>query len=325
MKALVTGAAGFVGRHMVRALCSRGWVVDGVDVREHDGDPTVDGGWYCHGVLDALEAFRNGWPTPPYDLVVHAAAAEPHRAAIDGKPMLLAANLQLDAAMFDWAVRTGTRVLYLSSSAAYPVGLQAGHAPYRLKEYDIPSDVEGVRTLLPGSPVTAAMVAMGPNLPDAKYGWAKLTGERLAAAASEAGLPVHVVRPFSGYGEDQSLHFPFPSIVARARTGDLSVWGPPGQTRDWIHISDLVAGALAVVDADERRPVNLCTGVGTEMGELARLVADLAGLIMVPDVTYQPDKPTGVMYRVGDPARMNEHYTARVSIEEGVRRALGAS
>jgi nucleoside-diphosphate-sugar epimerase len=321
VKALVTGAAGFVGRHMVRALCSRGWEVDGVDVREHDGDPTTDGGWYCHGVIDALDVFRSDdWPmlTPgPYDLVVHAAAAEPHRAAIDGKPMLLAKNLQLDAAMFDWAVRTGTRVLYLSSSAAYPVGYQAGNMPYRLHEDDADPDTPVTSGLL------EALGLMGPLRPDANYGWAKLTGERLAAAASESGLPVHVVRPFSGCGEDQSLDFPFPSIVARARTGDLSVWGPPGQTRDWIHIDDLVAGALAVVDADERRPVNLCTGVGTEMGDLARLVAKLAGVS--GEVQYQPDRPTGVMYRVGDPARMNEHYVAKVSIEEGVRRALGAS
>ena len=301
MKAFVTGAAGFVGRHMAAALDARGWHVARCDIVT---------GW------DALKTFR-GFDAPRFDLIVHAAAAEPHRAAIDGKPMLLAKNLQLDAAMFGWAVRTGTRVLYLSSSAAYPVGYQAGHTPYRLREDDAYT----------GAAVTAGLLeAMGsaaPLLPDANYGWGKATGERLAAAASEAGLPVHVVRPFSGYGEDQSLHFPFPSIVTRARTGDLSVWGPPGQARDGIHISDVVAGALAVVDADERRPVNLCTGVGTEMGDLARLVAKLAGAN--GEVVYQPDRPTGVMYRVGDPSRMNEHYTARVSIEEGVRRALGAS
>ena len=315
MKALVTGAAGFVGRHMVRALCSRGWEVDGIDVQDHAGDPTVDGGWYCHVTGDALEAFRASWATKQYDLVVHAAAAEPHRASIDGKPMLLATNLHLDAAMFEWAVRTEQRrVLYLSSSAAYPVRLQTDEfqkfvgAPYRLRERDINHTQWG---------------KTGDWSPDANYGWTKLTGERMALAAAETGLPVHIVRPFSGYGEDQSLDFPFPAIVDRARRGDLTVWGPPGQTRDWIHISDVVNGALAVVDNDERRPVNLCTGIGTEMGDLAREVALAAGICSDFRVTYLEDKPTGVMYRVGDPTRMREHYTATISIQEGVRRARG--
>lgn len=291
MKALVTGSAGFVGRHMTEALKSRGWDVHGCDIARPQALLSDN----------AHHQFR--YNRDRYDLVVHAAAAGPHRAAIDGTPMNLAVDLQLDAAMFGWAVRTGSRVLYLSSSAAYPVALQSAFAGgRRLREDDL---------------------RWGQSIgrPDANYGWTKLTGELLAEQAAEAGLPVHVVRPFSGYGADQSQHFPFPAIVDRARRGDLTVWGPPGQTRDWIHISDVVAGALAVVDADERRPVNLCTGRGVEMGHLALLVAEQAGL-KPSDVTYLEDKPTGVHYRVGSPLRMNEHYTATVSIEEGVRRAL---
>lgn len=287
--ALVTGSAGFVGRHMVQELRERGWRVDAWDVA--DGD-------------DARDLFNgNDWlrDLPAWDLVAHCAYHVGGRAAIDGEPRLLARNLELDAAMFDWAVRTSQRrVLYFSSSAAYPVDMQGGHHRWKLAETDIRlDDIEQ---------------------PDARYGWAKLTGEQLARAASEDGLAVHVVRPFSGYGEGQSLDYPFPSIVKRAREGDLSVWGPPGQTRDWIHISDVVSGALAVVDADERRPVNVCTGIGTEMGDLMRLAVGKPNV----EVTYQPDKPTGVMYRVGNPSRMNEVYTPKVSIEEGVRRALAA-
>lgn len=285
MKALVTGAAGFLGRHFAAELHRRGWSVARCDIAL---------GW------DAHDAFRGDIT---YDLVVHCAAAEPHRAAIDGKPMLLAANLQLDAAMFEWAARTGTRVLYISSSAAYPVALQSSAAAgRRLREDDI-----------------GWGQAMG--RPDANYGWTKLTGELLARNAADTGLPVHVVRPFSGYGEDQTLNFPFPAIVDRARRGDLTVWGPEGQTRDWIHVSDVVAGALAVVDNDERRPVNLCTGRGVEMGRLALMIAAQAGQ-PGPPVTYLEDKPTGVIYRVGDPGRMLLHYQPKVSVEEGIARAL---
>jgi nucleoside-diphosphate-sugar epimerase len=279
MKALITGAAGFVGRHMARELVRRGWDIDGWDI-------TVG--------RNALDLFYGD--SPVYDLVIHAAYHVGGRAAIDTQPRLLAMNMHLDAAMFEWALQSQRRVLYFSSSAAYPVALQTGEFETRLAEDDI--DLDDVAQ------------------PDARYGWAKLSGEQLARAANEMGLPVYVVRPFSGYAEDQDLSYPFPSIIQRARNGDPTVWGPPGQTR--IHIDDVVAGALAVVDAEEVRPVNLCTGVGTEFGDLMRLAAGVADV----DVKYQIDKPTGVRYRVGDPARMNEYYTAKISIEEGVARAF---
>lgn len=312
MKALVTGAAGFVGRHMIRELLSRGWEVDGVDPASDDA--AVGLGAYEHHQIDALQVFskRSGWAR--YDLVVHAAAAEPHRAAIDTKPMLLAANLHLDAAMFEWAVRTKQRrVLYLSSSAAYPVRLQTEeHRQFAGR-------------IVPLTERTINLTQWGKTgdwSPDANYGWAKLTGERLAEAANEAGVPTHTVRPFSGYGEDQAECFPFRAFVERARRREdpFTIWGSAEQVRDFIHIDDVVAGALAVVDDDERRPVNLCTGVGTSMRDFALLCAHAAGY--EPELKVDTAAPLGVAYRVGDPTRMNEHYTAKVSIEEGVRRAL---
>jgi hypothetical protein len=44
-----------------------------------------------------------------------------------------------------------------------------------------------------------------------------------------------------------------------------------------------------------------------------------------PEITYLTDKPTGVFHRVGNPTRMNEHYKAKVSLEEGIKRALAQS
>lgn len=291
MRALVTGAAGFVGRHMTAELERRGWRVLRCDVA---------------GVInfagDALDIFKHD--TSHYDLVVHAAASSPHRAAIDGEPQHFARNLQLDAAMFDWAVRTGQgRVLYLSSSAAYPIDLQQADCRTPLAEDEIAD--------------------WHPLLPDAAYGWTKLTGERLAAEARKAGLPVTVVRPFSGYGEDQSENFPFRALVERARRREdpFTIWGDGRQVRDWIHIDDVVAGALAVAEAGTEDPVNLCTGVGTSMRELAELACDRVG--HRPVFLLLTDKPAGVAYRVGDPARFHQYYKPAVTLAEGVARALG--
>jgi nucleoside-diphosphate-sugar epimerase len=144
----------------------------------------------------------------------------------------------------------------------------------------------------------------------------------MAAQARRAGLPVTVVRPYSGYGEDQSTDFPFGAFVARAkrREDPFTIWGDGGQVRDWIHVDDLVAGALAVVDSGVEEPVSLCTGIGTSMFDLASMmIREVGG----PETfLFDGDKPAGVSVRVGDPTRMLEFYTPQVTLAEGIKRAL---
>lgn len=303
LRAMVTGDAGFVGRHMRAELERRGWDVTGCDLKT--------GG-------DARDVFR--FDETFYDLVVHCAYHVGGRAAIDGEPRLLAANLELDALMFDWAVRTGQgRVLYYSSSAAYPVQLQTANAASRVLD-TLGIDYGCSR---PWIYLDEPMIDLRDvRQPDARYGWAKLTGEQLAEAAQLSGIHVHVVRPFSGYGGDQDLTYPFPAILRRVLTGELSVWGPPGQYRDWVHIDDVARCSLAVVDQGVDVPVNICTGEGTEMGELAVRMARAAGVKVPDEVTYLRDQPTGVMCRVGSPDRMAAIYQPTVDVDEGIRRAL---
>lgn len=269
-RALVTGSAGFVGRHMTAELRERGYDVFECDI--------ADG-------RDAFDVFAGAADLPlRFDLVVHAAAQAPYRAAIDTVPMHMAYNLRLDAAMFEWAVRTcQERVLYLSSCAAI----------------DCADD----------------------------YGWGKLTGERLAAAARRAGVPVTVVRPYSGYGEDQGEDWPFGAFAARARRGDdpFEIWGGGRQVRDWIHIDDVVSGALAVAESGTEDPVSLCTGRGVSMLELARHMCLAAGYPTPPQFKLLGGPHAGVDRRVGDPGGLHRYYVPRVSLEEGVERALGVT
>ena len=289
MKVLITGSAGFLGRHFTTWLGEDGHEVVEVDVAD-SAEPT-----------DALDFFRCS--SLSVDLLIHCAAVSPHRAAIDGKALAVGVgNLELDAAMFQWAARTRPgRVVYFSSSAAYPIENQQ---TWRggLSEPEVDPSY--------------------PEQPDAIYGWVKLTGERLARHYREQGGAVTVLRPFSGYGEDQSTNFPFGAFAERARRREdpFTVWGDGTQVRDWIHVDDIVGAVLAAVGNGVDGPVNLCTGVGTSMAELAALFAAEAGY--GPAFNFLTDKPAGVAYRVGDPSSLHEFYRPKVSIEEGVRRAL---
>lgn len=281
MKILITGDAGFVGRAFHRYLDGKRHDIVGVDIANGD---------------DARDFFRKD--DTKFDLVIHLAAVVGGRTMIESSPLALAVDLSIDAEMFSWALRTKPkRIVYFSSSAAYPVALQASRDSSRLKESDI--DLNNIAT------------------PDMVYGWAKLTGEMLAGHARTQGQIVHVFRPFSGYGSDQSSDYPFPSFIARARRRDdlFEIWGDGTQMRDFIHVDDIVEAVFAGIDA-EIQTVNLCSGNPVSFNELARLTVNAVGY--QPKFLHVESAPVGVACRVGDPTLMNTFYIPRISLEEGI-------
>lgn len=296
-RALITGSAGLIGRYMKRQLSLDGWDISCCDLRRVPG--------YDNVALDARDLFRVN--DIRYDLIVHCAAHVGGREDIEGKKTFIAArNYQLDAAMFEWALRTRpAHIIYWSSSAAYPIKLQEGHGALpdrRLAEDDI--DLER------------------PRLPDESYGAVKLAGEQMAAWAREDGLKVHVLRPFSGWAANQDTTYPMSAYLLRAmkRFDPFDVWGDGEQVRDFIHASDVVKAALAAVYGDHLGPLNLCSGIGTSFNELADLVCKAAGY--TPTIRHHPDKPVGVRYRVGDPTEMLKVYRPDISLEYGIRSVL---
>jgi nucleoside-diphosphate-sugar epimerase len=285
MKILITGDAGFVGRAFHRALDDKGHDITGIDI--------------ANGI-DCRDFFKKD--DTKYDVVIHLAAIVGGRATIEGNPLAVASDLAIDSDMFQWAVRTRPKhLVYYSSSAAYPIYLQKAAYKQRLREPDI--NLDHIRT------------------PDLSYGWAKLTGETLAQYARAEGIKVSVLRPFSGYGSDQALDYPFPSLIARgkAKMDPFEVWGTGEQVRDFIHIDDVVAATFEAI-TNNVKTLNLCTGRATSFIQLAEMIM-LAQGYLAP-IKKHPGKPSGVEYRVGDPIKMLQIYEPKITLEEGIARAL---
>lgn len=284
MHILITGHRGFVGRHFVHRL-EAGNDITGVDISTGE---------------DCRVFFKRC--NTQFDLVIHLAAIVGGRALIEGQPLAVATDLSIDSDFFSWVVRTKQhKVIYYSSSAAYPISLQSFE--YKLYEEDINlSDI---------------------GTPDMTYGWAKLTGEMLAQYAEAEGTRVHIFRPFSGYGPGQSLDYPFPSFIQRglAREKPFTVWGSGTAVRDFIHIDDIVEATLTAVKEDVPGPVNLGLGRPTSFNELAMMIMEL-NMYRAP-IHHLRDKPVGVSYRCSSNKKMLSFYTPKVTLEEGIVRALG--
>jgi nucleoside-diphosphate-sugar epimerase len=285
MKILITGDAGFVGRAFHRQLDDKNHEITGIDL--------VNGKEVRH--FFATDSTQ-------FDMVIHLAAIVGGRMTIEGNPLSVASDLAIDADMFQWALRTRPKhIVYFSSSAAYPIFLQRLQYQQKLREIDI--NLEHIRT------------------PDFTYGWAKLSGEMLASYARAEGLKVTVLRPFSGYGSDQALDYPFPSFIERAKrkADPFEVWGRGTQVRDFVHIDDVVGATFAAVINDVKT-MNICSGRPTSFIELAEMVMLQAGYLA--PIKNNLDAPIGVEYRVGDPTRMLEVYEPKISLEEGIALAL---
>lgn len=318
-KVLITGAAGFVGRHMTRRFLQMGDEVHAVDnIVPLGGGIDPYKGWPLFNPLDYssfhfyrehCRDFFSRVSDDDFDYCFHLAAIVGGREVIENNPLAVAEDLSIDAEYWRWAVKTRPRkTACFSSSAVYPIKYQRQTSYQLLKEdmIDFDGDI---------------------GMPDMTYGWAKLTCEYLARLAYEKhGLKSIVYRPFSGYGEDQDDAYPFPSICKRAIANQglsvLTVWGTGDQMRDFIHVEDCVDGILQTIALiDNAGAVNLSTGIFTSFKEFARLAADVCGYS--PDVIGLSDKPSGVFARAGDIKKQKKlGFNYKIDFRSGVERAI---
>ncbi|OGC24919.1 hypothetical protein A2291_02140 [candidate division WOR-1 bacterium RIFOXYB2_FULL_42_35] len=317
-KILVTGGAGFVGRHVIGRLLELGDEVHCVDKIVPLTGGLLPEKWplfqprdyknfhfYHEDCRDYFTRIKDN----DFDYCFHLAAMVGGRLMIEDNPLAVADDLSIDAEYWQWAVRTKPKKsLCFSSSAAYPIKYQRCKG-YQLLKEEMISFADDI------------------GMPDMSYGWAKLTCEYLAKLAYDKhGLKSVVYRPFSGYGEDQDDNYPFPSICKRVLANRaapvIQVWGTGKQMRDFIHIEDCVAGILATMDKiDDGGAINLATGIYTSFIDFVKIVAEIYGFS--PDVRGASDKPEGVFARAGDPTKLHRlGFKHKISFRQGIERAL---
>lgn len=302
MKVLVTGAAGFLGRHFTRFHLDGGDDVVAIDDMSSpyaEFEPWIK-------IQDCRDTFSE-YMASGFDRIYHFAAKVGGREKIELDPMFNADSLELDSLLFRWAAADAglVTIVYPSSSAVYGIRHQG----------------------LDGEPLSESLFHPSQlrwDAPDEMYGFTKMVGEFLAWKSAPYGVNTLCIRPFSGYGEDQSPEYPFPSIIRRIKNEEnpIVVWGHGEQVRDFIHVDDIVLATDQRL-RDARRGydnMNIGSGVGTSFLELAARACYIAG--HDADIEPLPDKPIGVLNRVADPSEMREVWKPKVSLDEGIRRAL---
>jgi nucleoside-diphosphate-sugar epimerase len=274
--ALVSGSAGFVGRHLVPKLEAAGYEVVGVDPRQK---ADVERRRISATIADYLRDHPEG----QFDVIVHLAANIPdiHERIHSGH--IAYSDIPLDYAMADYVSRHPPREAFVW-------------------------------------PTSCAI-----DYPDDPYAWVKLTGERVFGSLK--GVPLKVLRPFSGYGGDQALSYPFPAILERVknRENPLTVWGSGTQVRDFIHIDDLTDAFMWAIDRfPAHTPIDIGTGIGTDFIALARMMADAVGYS--PEIKALSEKAESSRRRVANPAAAEScGFKPKISLGEGIRSALDQS
>lgn len=301
MKALVTGAAGFVGSSISAALLADGWDVVGVDAMTDYYDVTRKeenlarlGGAFSL-VRAPLQQVDLGALLQDVDVVFHE-AGQPGVRSSWGQDFgtYLAANVDATQALLEAARQAPrlTRIVYASSSSVY------GDAEsFPTSELDRPT-------------------------PISPYGVTKLAAEHLCSLyASQFGLPTVSLRYFTVFGPRQRPDMAFTRFLTAAATGgEITLYGTGEQIRDFTYVDDVVAANLLAATADLKpgTVLNVAGGTHASVNEVLEEISALAGGRLT---VRRLDRPEGDVVRTGgDSTRAHEllGWQPRVGIAEGL-------
>lgn len=288
---LVTGAAGFIGRRQCAFLRAQGYAVRAVDkVEDFDGE-----------TLDLAEAGAAREAVKGADAVIHLAAMtgvpgsfdEPalcHRDTADSTLNVLTAALEYGVA----------RLVFASSAAVYGDKLDGA-----AREDAEPS---------PGSP----------------YAQAKLQAEKHVAAFAGRGVDGVSLRYFNVYGAGQQPGSAYAGVITKFAAAlhegsPMFLFGDGGQTRDFIHASDVVTANMAALTCRRElggMPINIGTGRSVTIRQLGAMMAELAG--RTPEFESRRERRGEVRHSCADVARAREilGFEAQVRLEDGLREVM---
>jgi nucleoside-diphosphate-sugar epimerase len=265
-KALVCGAGGFIGGHLVNRLKDEGYWVRGVDIKQHEyRDTCADD--FVQGDLREQEFCGKIVSDIQFDELYQLAADMGGAGYIftgehDAAVMHNSATINLN--MAEEAKNTGIRKIFYSSSACiYPANIQ-------------------VETDVPGLKETDAY----PAGPDSEYGWEKLFSERMYLSYTRNyGMEVHIARfhnIFGPYGTWEGGKEKAPAAMCRkvAETpdgGEIEIWGDGEQTRTFLYIDECLEGVRRLMESPVLGPVNIGSDELISINNLARMAMAIAG------------------------------------------------
>jgi nucleoside-diphosphate-sugar epimerase len=265
-KALVCGAGGFIGGHLVKRLKDEGYWVRGVDIKQHEYRPTF-ADEFIQGDLREQSFCRKITADIKFDELYQLAADMGGAGYIftgehDANVMHNSATINLN--MVEEARKTGiNKIFYSSSACIYPASIQEETANPGLKETDA-----------------------YPAGPDSEYGWEKLFSERMYLAYSRNhNMEVHIARfhnIFGPYGTWDGGREKAPAAMCRkvAETpndGEIEIWGDGEQTRTFLYVDECIEGIRRFMESKVSGPVNIGSDELSSIHGLAEMAMAIAG------------------------------------------------